>query len=234
MAIVGAGGKSTLMFALAEEVRKRGFRVITSTTTKVWESQAERSRCVVLTEADGQWKMKLRRGLSEHGEGFVGSRRLQSGKIEGISPETADQIYQERIAGYLLVEADGASGLPVKAPADHEPVISSTTTLTIGMIGIDALGAPCSAEVVFRLERFLDITGAREKDPLTLELIDKLAQDEKGIFKNCPRNARKVLFLNRVDRLSSTEHLKGLDALGRGTVTVILGSLREYYFEVMR
>ena len=35
VAIVGAGGKTSLMFALAEELRMHGGRIVTGTTTKV-------------------------------------------------------------------------------------------------------------------------------------------------------------------------------------------------------
>ncbi len=43
IAIVGGGGKTSLCFALAEELLRTGTRVITTTTTKVWHKEANRA-----------------------------------------------------------------------------------------------------------------------------------------------------------------------------------------------
>ena len=41
----------------------------------------------------------------------------------------------------IIVEADGAQGLPLKFPAEHEPVVCSADTLVVPVLGISALGA---------------------------------------------------------------------------------------------
>jgi probable selenium-dependent hydroxylase accessory protein YqeC len=72
IAIVGAGGKTALLFALAEELRKSGKRVITTTTTKVWHGQAAAAPCVLFTEGESLWKEKLKAGLAKEGHAFLG------------------------------------------------------------------------------------------------------------------------------------------------------------------
>ena len=56
IALVGAGGKTTLMFTLAKELVRKGNTVLTGTTTKVWQEQAENSAQVIITENDSRWK----------------------------------------------------------------------------------------------------------------------------------------------------------------------------------
>ncbi|MEE9419300.1 MAG: hypothetical protein V3W43_07465, partial [Desulfatiglandaceae bacterium] len=45
LSFVGGGGKTTLMFSLAHELRQKGKQVITSTTTKIWHHEALSSDC---------------------------------------------------------------------------------------------------------------------------------------------------------------------------------------------
>jgi hypothetical protein len=73
VAIVGAGGKTSLMFALAEELRMQGPRVVTGTTTKVWYKEATRFACVIISRSDSAWHEKVREDLEKYGHVFVGA-----------------------------------------------------------------------------------------------------------------------------------------------------------------
>ncbi|MBW1766367.1 MAG: hypothetical protein JRJ65_04860 [Deltaproteobacteria bacterium] len=60
LALVGGGGKTSLMFALAEELRLTRKRVVTSTTTKIRHREALSSLCVIVLQTDSSWRDKLR------------------------------------------------------------------------------------------------------------------------------------------------------------------------------
>ena len=62
------------------------------------------------------------------------------GKVTGPSPEAVDRLFTDTSADYVIVEADGARSMSVKAPAEHEPVIPSRSTLVVIVVGIDAVG----------------------------------------------------------------------------------------------
>ena len=47
--------------------------------------------------------------------------------------ELAEQIL-------VLIEADGARRLPLKVPAEHEPVIPEMTTHVLSVYGLDSIG----------------------------------------------------------------------------------------------
>lgn len=199
VALVGGGGKTTLMFALAEELRRTRKGVITSTTTKVWHREALQYEKVVLVGDDLQWRDKTREGLRREGTVFVGRSILDSGKVEGISPSLADDVYHDSEVHYLVVEADGSAGHPVKAPAEHEPVIPSSVTMVVAMMGLEAMGARLDEGTAFRVEQVKNVTGLHTGDILTPGALAKVFLHPAGVFKGTPEDARRIVFLNKAD-----------------------------------
>jgi probable selenium-dependent hydroxylase accessory protein YqeC len=107
---------------------------------------------------------------------------------------------RERFAAqFVLVEADGAAGRPVKAPAGHEPVVPSSADLVVGVMGLDALGSPAEEEMVFRLEHFLNVTGLAPSEEIGPDSLKALAAHPEGLFKNTPAKARRMAFYNKAD-----------------------------------
>jgi len=205
IALVGAGGKTSLMFALAEELRKEGKPVITSTTTRVWHHQAMKAPCVVYTEGARSWRDKILDGLARTGHVFVGRCVLESGKVDGMDPVLCDLIFEDLGAGCLIVEADGAGGLPVKAPAAHEPAVPASATRVVALMGLEAVNAPLTAETVFRLDEAKRITGLATTMPMTPEALSGLFLAPEGLFKRAPVSAGRTAFLNKLDLLKSDQ-----------------------------
>jgi len=201
VAVVGGGGKSTLCFALAEALHLAGARVIASTTTKVRQEEAEKFPRLALFVSGGPDPNALKKGLDEAGILFVGRKFLQNGKVEGISSTHADDFFRMPDVDYVIVEADGAAGRPLKAPAAHEPVIPQSATLVIALMGLSALGKPLGPDMVFRPALFEALTGLSEGDILTPEGLAKAFDGKAGLFKNTPVSARRVVFLNQLDIL---------------------------------
>ena len=237
VALVGGGGKTTLMFALAEELRRNGKRVITSTTTKVWHKEAMQYEKVLLVGDDAQWRNRTREGLSREGTVFLGKSILDSGKVEGISPFLADEVYQDSEGHYLIVEADGSAGHPLKAPAEHEPVIPSSVTMVVAMMGLEALSARLDERTAFRVEQVKRVTGLDTGELLTPGALAKVFLHPAGLFKGTPDAARRVVLLNKADLIKDEKNATELaDILLADPMKkidrVILGSLREGVYEI--
>lgn len=230
LAIVGGGGKTSLMFALAGQLRLEGRRVVTATTTKIWHREAQKSPFIVFSRTDPGWRKNVREGLQRHGHVFVCQGLLESGKVEGIKPAVADLLYQDPAVDYLILEADGAAGRPVKAPAEHEPVIPSSATMVVAMMGLEAMGKPLGPGVVFRQDQFESITRLRPGEKLTPGALAKVFQSPDGLFRGCPEGAKRVVFLNKLDLLPKNrdaEDLAGLLLQGPDTPVdlVVVGSI---------
>ena len=201
IAIVGGGGKTTLMFALAEQILRARHTVVTTTTTRIRRREAIMAPSQILAFPDTSWHQELKRGFKKNRHIFVAGRLLDSEKVQGISPELADNLYLCQEIDYLIVEADGAAGKPIKAPAHHEPVVPSTATLVVAMVGLDALEKSFDERFVFRTSLFEKLTGLRQGETITQGTIIKIFESSEGLFKGAPVSARRIAFLNKADLL---------------------------------
>lgn len=151
-ALIGGGGKTSTMYALAEELRKIG-SVIVCTSTHII--------------CPPQYPFFPR--LSEK---LASGEVVSTGSVDGHKLSTPEQSFDEltRFADYVLVEADGSRQLPLKAHAPHEPVIPKETTKVIVIIGIDGLGKHIK-DVAHRPELYAAIVNADVNAVVTAEMI---------------------------------------------------------------
>lgn len=138
IAIVGSGGKTTLIKKLAARYRGEGKTVLVTTTTHMF-IEAD----TLLTDDSGTILAALR----ENGYAMAGVP--QGEKIKALSKETFDTVCAA--ADVVLVEADGSKRLPLKFPHATEPVIPEHTDEIIVVCGLNAMGQPAKA-VCHRLE----------------------------------------------------------------------------------
>ena len=200
ISLVGAGGKTTLMFRMARELAAAGETVLTTTTTRIYRPGGEQSREVVVaapSDALADLAVRLRKGR-RHVTAAAGYRP-ESGKLVGFSPSTLDAIRESGLFRWILVEADGAAHRPLKAPAAHEPVIPSCTDWVIGVVGLDAVGKPMTSRWVFRPERFSALTGLSVGGPVTSEAVAAALLHPDGILKGLPPKAARCVFLNKAE-----------------------------------
>lgn len=154
IAVVGAGGKTTHIHELEEKYRNRGKRVLITTTTHMMQEAG----CVLSEDAEA-----IRRQLTENGTCMAGNA-AEDGKIGAFSADFFAKIRQE--ADVVLVEADGSKRLPVKAPAEHEPVIPDGCDRIDVVMGLSAIGKRLK-DVAHRKERVMELTGLSEEHILT-------------------------------------------------------------------
>lgn len=194
VAVAGAGGKTTLVYALAAQARAAGMRVLVTTTTHMG-TLPEEVTGPVFVEAEGGLGAGLRKALAEQGRATLLGRRVRPDKLEGVAPERIDELAAD--ADLVLVEADGARGRSLKLPAEHEPVVPSATTLLVVVAALDALGAPLDEDRVHRLERVVDVAGgARHIDEDTMAAC---LLHPAGYPARAPAGARLSAFLNKVE-----------------------------------
>jgi probable selenium-dependent hydroxylase accessory protein YqeC len=238
VALVGGGGKTRLMFVLAEELRQDKKRVITSTTTKIWHRQVSDSTYVGFVQSHPTWRDELREVLQTHGHAFLAHSPLESGKVQGINTSLADELYRDQELDYLIAEADGAAGRPVKAPAEHEPVIASSVTRVVAVMGLEALGQELSPEIVFRMDLFCKLAKIEERERLTAPVLSRLFLRPDGLFKGTPTSAKRVAFLNKLDLLSDEQGARNLADLILGDKDsqvdrVVIGSIKESIYKIV-
>lgn len=231
LALVGGGGKTALMSELAKTCAESGKRVIITTTTKLWHHEARSSPRVVFIRSESPWKKELQEGLRSRGHVFLAESLLASGKVQGIDPSLADALFREEDVDYMIVEADGAAGRPVKAHADHEPVVPASATTVVALMGLEALGRPLSPETVFREDLFREITGCAAGGRLSAPILTELVSHPRGLFKGAPDTARRIVFLNKSDLLSDHSEAERLARMilqqtSARVFKIVIGSLK--------
>jgi len=190
IAVVGGGGKSSLLFALAECLPGR---VVLTTTTRIFAAQMSRAEAVCTTSEVG-WQERLDR--------FAGNLlivgRVDGERAVGVAPELPATWLARPDVDWVVVEADGSRMRPVKAPAGHEPVVPEETGLFVCVVGIDALAEPIE-RVAHRPERVAELTGLAPSQHLTPEALGGLLSSPRGGSKGAPPGARIAVLINKVE-----------------------------------
>ena len=199
ISLVGAGGKTTLMFRIAMELALSGKKVVTTTTTKILEPATGETGSLFVDPSEEKIKDFVRGHLVPYHPLTIAMERLGSGKLKGVSPNLVDELWGSYDIEAIIIEADGAAGRPVKAPREWEPVIPSSTTLVVAILGVDGMEAMLNEENVFQPERVSKMTGIPMGKKITEEAMAILMTHSEGIFKGTPASSRVVAFLNKVD-----------------------------------
>ncbi len=208
VAFVGGGGKTTLMFNLAHLLANKGKRVLVCTTTHIWYPRENDAEYILITDNLNEALETVNSKLKQK-EILVLGTSIDEGKITGIN-----QDWLPRLAlgvDYILVEADGSRGKPLKAPAEHEPVIPAGTDVVIPVVGMDIFGKTLDNNFCHRPEKIAKIVGAKIGDIITPEIVVKLLASKKGGRKNVPANAAWIPCFNKMD---TREQEEAIDAMG--------------------
>lgn len=200
VSLVGAGGKTSLMYRLAHELARSGQSVLTTTSTRIYPPTADQCAVCILASTADKILEQASGALSEHRHITVAAGRIaESGKLFGLALEEIDRLQASRTFDWIIVEADGAAGRPLKAPAAHEPVIPSGSGWVVGMAGLHAIGKPLTDHWVFRPEAFARITGLVPGATITEKSVAAALTHERGVLKGVPAGCRGVAFLNQAD-----------------------------------
>ncbi|MBI2355067.1 MAG: putative selenium-dependent hydroxylase accessory protein YqeC [Deltaproteobacteria bacterium] len=198
LSLTGGGGKTSLMFHLARQLCRSGQRVLTTTTTRIFVPTAEQSE-TVLVDADPAMILRQASACRCSGPVTAAAQLAGAGKLKGFAPETIRLFEESGLFDWILVEADGSARRPLKAPAEHEPVIPDNTTVLVAVAGLEVLGKPLTEELVFRAELAGKIMLLSAGETITESALARLFAHPLGPFKGAPPRARRFIFLNKAD-----------------------------------
>lgn len=224
-AIIGSGGKSTLLKTLGLELMRAGGRVLLCTTTYMlpvagvpWDGSNRRLDAA-------PWKPGALHApgcTCEACAGLVRGSICQAGVLDpetgklSAPAEPLDQLAQR--FDYVLAEADGSKRLPLKAHAAWEPVIPAATANVVWVVGASGLGKPV-AKVVHRPELFCELCGCELTDIATPERVARMLNAE---LQALGLDAAHVM-LNQVDTLAGPTMADCFEAaLGRPLIATSL------------
>ena len=255
--VVGSGGKTALLRALADELASRDERVILATTTHFLAFPG----VPLVTGAD---EAELGRALRRSGVACVGSpvagggsdgtpaRALAQARTQMQSPVQAHIAARAsgvakalpklgpspipvarlaQLADHVLVEADGSRRLPLKAHASHEPVVPAETARCVLVVGASGFGRAV-AEAAHRPELFCERAGCEPNAVATPELVARVvaAETQSGAI------APDRIVVNQAEegerREGARTLARELARLGVGT-PILAGSIRAHDLELI-
>ena len=205
-AVIGGGGKTTLLRTLGEKLAEES-RVLLCTTTKIFPFHD--LPCAMTAEELNSLRRELR--LMCAGTPVPGTEKL-----------TAPPVPMAELAAwfdYVLVEADGSAQRPFKAHASHEPVIPAEASQVICVVGASGFGKPIR-EATHRPELYAQLAGVSVEDPVAPETEAAVLQAE-GLHHR--------IYVNQVETRQDLAAAEALAALL--DCPVLAGSLhrREYF-----
>ena len=191
-ALAGSGGKTTALYLLANELQPLG-TVLCTTTTHIHPP----SHIPLFTTAPT--RQALSSSLRCH-------RCLCLGTPAGHGKLSAPLIpihCLAELADYVLVEADGSRGLPLKAHLPYEPVIPPGTAQTILLAGASGFHRP-AREAVHHPDLFCSLAGITPQTPITAQHVAAVLLYE---------NLGDKIFINQVENSGEADQARLLASL---------------------
>lgn len=183
--VIGSGGKSTLLAALAAELPGTvaltttthvlpfdGVPLLVSPTPGDVARELRRSRVVCV----GSWAAAGGHGVPPATSGGHAAPGSRAAPPKLAAPECGVEALAD-VADYVLVEADGSRRLPLKAHAAWEPVVPACSGRTVLVVGASGLGRPVR-EAVHRPEVFCELAGCAPDDPATAQRVARAINAE--------------------------------------------------------
>jgi molybdenum cofactor cytidylyltransferase len=192
IAFTGAGGKTTALFELAHQLP---LPVLITTTTHLgaWQIPLADYHLVaqnVTDITDGEF----------HGITLI-TGPVQDHRATSLNQNTLSWLHthiQNKNAP-MLIEADGARQMALKAPGNHEPVIPAFTDVVIVVAGLGGLGKPLNEDYVYRPQLFSALCGLPLNDFITTDALVRSLTHPNGGLKNIPHDACRIILLNQAD-----------------------------------
>jgi len=223
IALVGSGGKTTLLFQLARELVPP---VITAATSHLHMDQ--------IKLADSHWKGTRPEELAGLEANLLGvmlvTGPVLDDRTQGLNRVTIgwlDQICKNH-ALPLLIEADGSRRHPLKAPADHEPPIPDFVKLVVVVAGMSGIGKPLTGKTVHNPDQFSALSKLAPGERITPGALVQVLTHASGGFKNIPKTARRVVLLNQADTSDLQSQGQAMaGGLMPGYNSVVIASLQQ-------
>ena len=166
VSLVGGGGKTTLLYAMADYCARKGWRVLVTTTTHILQPASGYAPDDAALAA-----------LWQAGHYAVIGTPAENGKLTLPQPQLLRRMAQ---ADAVFIEADGAKHCPCKVPAAHEPVLLPQSDIVLAVAGLSALGKPLR-EVCFRYDTICpQFLAAAPDAPLTPPMLAQLLASTQG------------------------------------------------------
>ena len=198
VSIMGAGGKSTLMNRLADELVVLGRTVVLSSTTNYHRPTSLQSDQILLTRDVPDWPDRLEALARRWNRLVVLHHDLGSDMVKGIDVAAVRTIHARIPDAIVLVKTDGARKRWFKAPNQSEPVIPPWSQLCITVVNRHILGERLTEALVHRPERVAELADIPLGGAITPQGVGTVLTHPSTYPAKIPSGARRVVYISHV------------------------------------
>ncbi|MDO5028086.1 MAG: selenium cofactor biosynthesis protein YqeC [Bacillota bacterium] len=221
VAITGSGGKTSLMMALAADLKNFGSVLISPSTKIGLPSKGQVD--YVFTSLDHYQSQDYSKKIL-----VLGEKIPAKDKLAAIDQEALREISKD--FAYVLVEADGARRLPLKFWQPYEPVIYDFSTKAVAVFPLKVLGREAGSDFIYNYPAFQ----AQIKDQVISKgTIEKLILSKPGPFADFA--GPKYVFISQVESQEEIQRARDLVGYLRDKfpgIKFFYGSTKEHsYYE---
>lgn len=218
IALVGAGGKTTVLSKLVEYGRLIGQPTMVTTTTKLYESQVAQYTPYYgqdINAADAHCVKAV-----QSGKCAAWFQAIEGTKVTAVLPQHIDDMAKLHPQWQIIVEADGAREKWLKAPKSYEPVIPSLTRTTMGLVNLQMLGMPLDENHVHNLDGVTQLVHEMKGTIVTSSILAQLVVHPNGLFQySC---GERMLFCTGYDTVNPKDVEAFIDLVADTGITQII------------
>ena len=207
VAFVGAGGKSTAIRRLVQELGSH-IPVVVTTTTKIALDQRDLAKEHFVLDSMEDFQSVMESLRSFESVLLTGQKDKLEPKWLGLKPDLIEKLIETIRARdwVLLVEADGARRKSLKVPAYYEPVLPSYCDLVVPVVGLDVIGEGGSSPGVHRPEILMKFLSLDDHDRIDIHHVVEILTSSQGGLKNIPPSSSVRVLLNKADSIRDLDH----------------------------
>jgi len=228
--IIGAGGKTSLMYSASSLLRNK-YKVLVTTTTHIYIPDKNiYDEIIMINDFTNKYYQSILEN-NKNGVYVVGNYIVNNCKIKGLTFEMLYKIIHN--FDIVIIEGDGSKEKSLKGWNELEPVIYPKTTKTIGLLDITSIGLDINEENIHRVDRFLDIINDYSANKVTIEHLEKIVLNENGLFKI--NKGENILFINKVestiDKINTLNLIKNIKCKNNSNISnYIYGSIHKHKY----
>jgi probable selenium-dependent hydroxylase accessory protein YqeC len=216
VSVTGSGGKTTTIEQLSRYWAEQGKRVLVTTTTK-------------MAHPDRHHYPFNHYHLVKKGDNRSIPSRSGAVTLYGVDEylkitSVGEQSLHRTIRDFdrILIEADGARGLPLKMHAPRDPVIPAYTQMVLALVGFGAIDCKLDEQVMYLSDRYRLLTND-QSEIVTEKTFHTLLGHPEGILKGCSRIPVLICF-NQCDTIEEER--------ARNIVHAMIGKEKDHTYSV--
>ena len=192
IALLGGGGKTSLLFRLGNELSRFHDKVLLTSRTRAEFKQGDYIVFLEDTETDN-----LLENFRESNPLFVMNSQAGESKLTGIS-ESDLNILRGQV-DFTVFECDGAKKLPLKAHTEYDPSVPDFASHAVVIVGADVIDTGVNEGKVHRPDLFKSIWKVEDDHVMSVDFIVEVLTSERGYASKIPNHVKRIYYVNKAD-----------------------------------